>query len=100
MLLGLSLLGVNHKWAKQWMETVKYKGTTLKKYLFPANNGVRLFYDIGSIFIVSGALYLVFTTDSRIAQAAGVSLVMLGVIIFLFNRDRLDSFMKKIRRHP
>jgi hypothetical protein len=91
LILGLSLLAVNHDWAERWMETVKYKGTTLKKHLFPKNPRVRLFYDIGSIVIISTGIYLALTSSNRLLVAAGTLACTFGAIIFLFNRDRFDK---------
>jgi hypothetical protein len=91
LLLGLSLLAVNHDWAERWMETVKYKGTTVKKHLFPANPRIRIFYDIASVLIIMGGLYLAFTSNNRLFVAAGTIATTFGFVIILFNRDRFDK---------
>ncbi|MBA2279210.1 hypothetical protein H0V99_02090 [Candidatus Saccharibacteria bacterium] len=91
LILGLSLLAVNHDWAERWMETVKYKGTTLKKYLFPSSPWVRLFYDFGSVVIILGGIYVLLNSDKRLLSAVGTIMITFGLVIFLFNRDRFDK---------
>src|SRR5215216_378836 len=59
LILGLSLLAVNHDWAERWLETAKHKGVTFKKWLFPNKRWVKNLYDFGSIALITiGGLML------------------------------------------
>lgn len=91
LILGLSLLAVNHDWAERWIETVKIHGVTIKSYLFPKNRVIRILYDVASIIIVSIGLYLSFTSEMRILSALGAIMTSGALIVFLFNRDRIDK---------
>jgi len=91
-LAGLGLLAVNHDWAERWLETAKHKGKSFKRILFPDIQWVRYLYDIGSVIIFSGALYLAITTTSRIVLSASIAAAMFSFFVFLINRDRFDKF--------
>lgn len=98
LILGLSFLAVNHDWAERWIETVKYKGKTIKAILFPDNPVVRHIYDAAATIIAGLGLYIAFTADRRIVAAAGSILVTASLVIILFNRDRFDKIADLLMR--
>jgi len=91
LLAGLGLLAVNHDWAERWMETTKRKGVTIKKRLFPANPLVRHIYDVAAVIGVAAGLFITFYSTNRFISSAGVMFVSASLLLFLFNRDRLDK---------
>lgn len=99
LLAGLSLLAINHEWAKRWLETTRHKGTSLKKYLFPNRAGIKLVYDFTSTLIVAGGGFVAFANPNRLYSAVGVTAVCAGLTIFLLNRDRLDKLKALLKRH-
>lgn len=97
-ILGLSLLAVNHDWAERWLETAKHKGVTFKKWLFPDKQWVRHTYDVVSVALVSGAIYMLFQTETRWLEGITVAVIVFGLFVFLLNRDRFDKFSNIFKR--
>ncbi len=95
LIAGLALLGINHEWARRWLETTKHKGVTFKKYLFPNNAWVKAFYDLCTILLVSGGIYVAFLNFNRYFRGVGAMMFCIGLTIFFFNRDRLDTFSQR-----
>jgi len=98
LIAGLALLAVNHDWAERWMETTKSKGLSIKKKFFPDNILVRRTYDALSVIGVSAGLFVTFYATNRFAATAGVMFVRIFILIFLFNRDRLDKLSDVIKK--
>lgn len=91
LLAGLALLAVNHDWAERWLETVRLKGKSLKKILFPDIAWVRHTYDTLSVLLFSFAVWLFLTTHNRWVAGVGMAIACLSLFVFLVNRERLDK---------
>lgn len=100
-LLGLSLLAANHDWAERLLETVKLKGMSIKRWIFPNIRWIQISYDIVAITAMIMSAILIYNFDSRLVEAFSVLVIVFSLFVFLVNRDRFDSFsnlFKKIRR--
>lgn len=90
-LAGLGLLAVNHDWAERWLETAKHKGKTFKQILFPRVAWIRHTYDIVSVLIFVGSVYIYFRRISTITSVVSVAAGCFALFVFLVNRERLDK---------
>lgn len=99
-LAGLALLAVNHDWAERWLETARHKGKSFKNILFPNNRLVRITYDIVSVLVFASATYLFFNVDNRFVTAFSLALASLSLLVFLFNRERLDKISTTFKKKP
>lgn len=97
-LLGLSFLAVNHEWAERWLETAKHKGVTFKKWLFPNKTWVKNLYDLLSIAVMTGGVYVLFAYNHRLMEAGAVAIIIFSLFVFLLNRDRSDRLSAWYRR--
>ena len=97
-LIGLSLLAANHDWAERWLETAKYKSKSLKKIIFPDVRWIRYTYDVVSVLLFSGAIYVYLNSDNNIITAASAVTASLSLFLFLLNRDRLDKISSVFKR--
>lgn len=98
LILGLSLLAANHDWAERWLETAKHKGVSFKKWLFPDKPLIRALYDIGSIVLAGVGIYTLFSSDSRLVEAAATVAVTFSLFLFLLNRERFDKLSELVKR--
>lgn len=98
LILGLSFLAVNHDWAERWIETVKYRGKTIKTIIFPNNPAIRHTYDAVATITIGLGLYIAFTSVNRIIIAVGTILVTSSLVVILFNRDRFDKIADLVTR--
>jgi len=98
LLAGLGLLAVNHDWAERWLETTKRKGMSLKDRIFPANPLVRHVYDVASVIGIAAGLFITFYSTNRFFSSVGVMFVSFSLLIFLFNRERLDKLSTLFKR--
>lgn len=97
-LLGLSLLAVNHDWARRWLETAKLGGVSLKKWLFPNKAWVKNIYDGLALGFMSISAILIYEYESRIIEGLAVVLICGSLFVFLVNRDRFDKIKKPFKR--
>jgi uncharacterized membrane protein YfcA len=98
LILGLSLLAVNHTWAQRWLETAKHKGVTFKKWLFPNKPWVRNLYDAGTIALMILGGWAAYYFDHRILKSLGVAAMVFALFVFLVNRDRFDRLTVYFKR--
>jgi uncharacterized membrane protein YfcA len=90
LILGLSLLAVNHTWAQRWLETAKHKGVSFKKWLFPDKRWVRNVYDIASITLIVAGGWIAIYYDNRIIKSLAIAVMVFSLFVFLINRERFD----------
>ena len=96
--LGLSLLAVNHDWAERLLETVKLRGMSIKRWIFPNIRWVQISYDIVAITAMIMSAILIYNFDSRFIEAFAVLVICFSLFVFLVNRDRFESLSKIIRK--
>lgn len=98
---GLSLLSINHEWARKLLHKVKQKGTSLYDIFFPNKAWVHWAYDIIGIVIASVAIYAITLETKNIVTTFAISAVFVSVGLLVSNRRRLEkisSLVTKKRR--
>ncbi len=98
LLIGIALLAVNHDWAESWLESVKHKGISYKKYLFPDKKWLRHTYDLLSVVFTIIGIFLIRENNNRLVDAIGALLIYGSIFLFVFNRDRIDKFSNFFKR--
>ena len=93
---GLALLAINNKWAEDILLYVKDKGENFVKIIFPSNTKYQLLHDILAVFLLLGAILIFTFTGGLILKAIGLSLVVLSVTEFIYNRDRIYKIKRVI----
>ncbi len=97
LLAGLSLLAINHKWARRWMDHIKKYGLNLQNRIFTEHPFWQAFYDVLSVSLVVTAAYLINNYTHNLVLSLGVILLFIGIGIFLSNRRRLSRIQQFIR---
>ena len=95
---GLTLLAINHDWAKRTLEKARSNSKAIKKFFFPDWEWAHYAYDIGSFLIAAGAIYLLFTVESRILASLCLAAIFFSIAIFLVNRERVDRLIATVKK--
>lgn len=97
-LIGLSLLAINHTWARKHMDTLKNYADRLSDQIFIADPTVQLLYDIfGPILMIVGS-YLVWRHSAMWLVSVGIVLFFMGVTILSGNRQRWPRLKATLKR--
>jgi hypothetical protein len=95
LILGLSLLATNHKWAERLLAWVKSGSGKLADQIFNGHPLLKLSVDVCGIVFVAAAAYLLTHFTRSIARSAAVSLIIVSVILLLGNRQRFAKIKAK-----
>ncbi len=97
IIAGLSLLSINHRWAKRWLDRAKTGGLNITNRIFVDHPVVKWILDIlGVCLIIVSAILLNAFTRNWIRTAA-ISIGFSGLGLFLGNRRRLQKLMRTAR---
>jgi len=92
-IVGLSLLAVNHEWARKYIDMLRDYADRLGDLIFLPK--LRLFFDIlAPALIVTGIILVVYNT-SLLMLSAGIFGIALGLLLILGNRDRWKRIKQK-----
>lgn len=95
---GLSLLAINHDWAKRYIDILKKHANNLGEYIFVAKPKVQLAYDIfAPMMITIGILFLI-NHKALWMVSAGIFLLFGGVTLLLGNRKRYKRIISLFKR--
>lgn len=97
-IIGLSLLAINHDWAKRYMDIMKKYADKLGDLIFIKNRVVQLVYDIIAPFLILFGVLLITTRDDWWIISSGIFGVFLGLTIFLGNRGRWQVLKSKFKK--
>lgn len=97
-LAGLSLLAVNHTWARKWLKIIKQKGLNVLDIIFVDHPVWKASYDIISLLLVIGGVYLITTYTRNLTLSIAIILVFTGIGLFVTNRKRLQRFTNWIKQ--
>ena len=97
-LLGLSLLAINHSWAKRLLMYIKTKGMKIVDTMFTDHPILVIAYDIATVILAIGAAWLLLEFSHNTARAAAGLLLLFSGGLFLGNRKRLKRLLQRINR--
>ncbi len=98
LLAGFGFFAVNHDWADDIIHLIKTHSENLQKMIFPNNPKIQWAWDIASVVILLGGLWLNMTATHWILKGMGIGVMAGATTIFMLNRDRitwLDSFLRR-----
>lgn len=94
ILTGLGLLSVNNHWAKQILEYLQQNGSKFMKLAFPDNTWAKAGHDFLALLLLCASAYIFVTQNSLVYFGFAIALAALGIVDFLYNRNRLKYFKK------
>lgn len=94
---GLGLLASNHTWARNILKDLEKHREGLAKRVF-ANKKVSLAADIIGTFILCGALYVLFTTDSFLYRGFSIGTISTTLLVLLSNQSRIERIIATYRK--
>lgn len=97
-LVGLSLLAINHTWAKRLLTYAKERGMKLLDILFNEHPAIVVLYDIATVLLAGGGVLLLINYSHNAVRAVATLLFMFSLGLFLGNRKRLLRILRKIQR--
>lgn len=97
-ILGLSLLAVNHAWAKRYMNNFESFIQRLSRKVFSEDERIQDIYDIiFPVFVVGGA-YLLWKHTAPWYISVGIFLFGTGTIMLLGNRGRWQRLKSRFKK--
>lgn len=87
-ILGLTLLSINHKWARRYIDLVKTYSNRLGDLIFIENRAVQYAFDGLAIALVLGAIYPSYLHNVWWQYSLATFCGFLALTIFLGNRRR------------
>lgn len=91
---GLSLLSINHDWAKRLLEYLKQHGSRIADMLLRKNNTFKRLFDlVAVILIVIGGYYLIY--KGGYVRWFGVIYISLALVIIGLVSDRYRKLLKR-----
>ncbi len=97
-LIGLSLLAINHEWAKRYIDLLKKYANRLGDLVFVKNAKVRLIYDIVAPVLLALGVYLLVRHSALWMISIGVFLACIGATLLLGNRNRWQKLKNKFKQ--
>lgn len=98
LIAGLSLLSINHAWAKRWLHKVRGGGLNLMNRIFVDHPLVKWLLDILGVALLTLSVFILNTYTRNTLRSLAISLAFAGIGLFLGNRRRLQRFVRLIRR--
>ena len=96
-IIGLSLLSVNHAWAKRYRDWLRKYADRLGDFVFIKDARVEAVYDlIGPALITTGA-FLIYRPGSSLLTSFGISCISAGLVLILGNRGRWAKLKKQLK---
>lgn len=87
-IIGLSLLAINHDWAKRYVVLLKKYAHRLGEVVFVQHPLVQAVYDVLGLSMVAGGAWLVMRHNAPWMISAGIAAAFIGITLFLGNRSR------------
>jgi len=98
LILGLSLLATNHKWAENILLRVKAHGVNISSKLFSENPKIRWAIDLISIGLIALAVILAMNVTRSIFLTATLSMTVIGLFLFFGNRKRWENIKRRFKK--
>lgn len=98
LILGLSLLSMNHEWAARLQRSVKDKAVEASRKVSEASPATSWAIDIASIVFIAIAVVLMTQFTKSIVVTSGISFVIAGVAMAATNRNRYKRIWDKLKR--
>lgn len=94
---GLSLLSINHEWARKLLNQVKERGGTLVEVVFRDHPIVKIVFDLLSVALTGLAIWLLYSATGNLLRSVATILLAIALFVFLANRKRLQRITDRIK---
>lgn len=98
LIAGLWLLARNHKWAERLLKHAKNKGLNLVDVFFVDKPAIQALYDCISTLLIMFGIYVLDTRNGTLPIVIGTLLNLLGLSIFLGNRQRIQIMTSSLTK--
>lgn len=95
-ILGLSLLAINHEWAKKYIDLLREHMNKISDLIFIPK--LRVPFDILTVILLAGGVFAIYNQSAWWMISLGVFLIAFGVLIFFGNRDRWARLKKSLSK--
>lgn len=99
LIIGLSLLANNHEWAERLLRKVKVEGLQIFDKIFDGSTKVRWAVDVITVLIITGSVLVIHSGTHNTLKTIGISLIIASVFMFLSNRKRYQTVLKKVKKN-
>lgn len=97
-LAGLSLLAINHKWAKKLLDNFKEQGMKFLNNFFQDHPVLMRVYDTVAILLFAGAAALIIAAGGRLFNVLATICAFVGLGLYLGNRKRMNRLVNYFNR--
>lgn len=97
LIAGLSVLSINHTWAKRLLKRVKKDGAQIFSKIFNDHPVWQAAYDISSVIFITVGIYLINTYTRNLTLSFAIFLTFTGLALFLGNRRRLQNLTQWVK---
>lgn len=97
-LAGLSLLAINHEWARRWLKYGKNQGSKIMDMIFASNIWIQRLIDLVGLSAIGAGIWWLFNFDSIQRQFIAVMWTLIGTILVLVNRNRFKSLVVRVKQ--
>ncbi len=97
-IVGLSVLGINHDWAKRYIDNIQDYVKKLTDKVFNDDPYTQIGHDITSPLMVLGGAFLLWRHSAPWLISLGIFMFFTGCATFLANRNRWKRFKQYLKR--
>lgn len=94
LIIGLSLLAVNHTWAQRYVDMAKKYADKLGDLIFVKNPVVQLLYDAIAIVLFAVSIYLFYLHSAVWMISAAFIAMIVSAALFFGNRQRFQRLKR------
>ena len=98
LIAGLSILSINHDWAKRWQDKAREGGLNLTNKIFVDHPFAKWAFDIIGIGLMILAAYILNVHTRNLFRTMAISAGFLGLGLLLGNRKRLQRIVRTVKR--
>jgi len=96
-ILGLSLLAINHEWAKRYIDLLREYADKFSDLIFTPR--LRVFFDALAPLLLAGGVLLVLRRSALWMLSLGVFCLGMSLLTFFGNRNRWARLKQLFKKH-
>lgn len=97
-LVGLSLVATNHEWAENILKDFDDKRRVYTDKFLRGNRVQTVMIDLISIILMGLGVYVNIIAEKLWQRGLGACLFTFGLLLIISNQDRIDRFLKRLKR--
>jgi len=96
-IIGLSLLAINHKWARRYIDLLREYADKISDLIFLPK--LRIFFDVLAVVFALAAAYLLYRHSAIWVVSLGIFCTGFSLLCFFGNRNRWARFKNLFKKH-